>query len=91
MERQSDSQQFKDSLDHYLTTPPDGEPPEYNEGREDYLNLADEMNDPDVGPWNESDWDERAVASAKKYAEENGYSWPPGPGDYDRWYDEQHN
>jgi hypothetical protein len=48
---------------------------EWDEEKEDYANLADEMNDPDVGPWNEDDWDERAVANAKKYAKEHGLPW----------------
>lgn len=59
----------------------------YDEAREDYANLCDEMNDPDVGPWVEADWDERAVANAKSYAQEHGLPWPPGHGDFDRWYD----
>ncbi len=59
----------------------------YDEAREDYANLADEINDPDVGPWNEADWDERAVANAKKYATANQLSWPPRMGDFDRWYE----
>jgi hypothetical protein len=56
--------------------------------RESYAALADEMNDPDVGPWDESDWDETAVAEAKEYARKNGLRWPPGVGDYDRYYEE---
>lgn len=59
----------------------------YDEEQEDYANLADEMNDPDVGPWDEADWDERAVASAKRYAEKNNLPWPPSTGDFDRWYE----
>jgi hypothetical protein len=59
----------------------------YDEEREDYASLADEMNDPDVGPWAEGDWDERAVANAKRYAEANGLRWPPATGDYDRFWE----
>jgi hypothetical protein len=63
--------------------------PGYDEEREDYASLADEMNDPDIGPWVESDWDERAVANAKRYAKRERLRWPPGIGDYDRWYERE--
>jgi hypothetical protein len=63
----------------------------WDEEKEDYASLADEMNDPDVGPWVESDWDERAVASAKRYAKKNHLPWPPSTGDYDRFYEAEHN
>lgn len=56
---------------------------------EDYASLADEMNDPDVEPWNEEDWDPDAVTRAKRYAAKNRLNWPPGVGDYDRWYESQ--
>lgn len=62
---------------------------EYDEEREDYASLADEMNDTDVGPWVESDWDARAVANAKRYAAREGLPWPPGVGDFDRWYERE--
>ena len=62
----------------------------YDEDREDYASLADEMNDPDVGPWNEADWDPRAVAGGRRYARARGLRWPPGTGDFDRFYEEQH-
>lgn len=65
--------------------------PAYDEAREDYASLADEMNDYDVGPWVESDWDPRAVANARMYAEENGLPFPPGPGDYDRLYEKENS
>jgi hypothetical protein len=64
---------------------------EYDEQREDYASLADEMNDEDVGPWNEKDWDPRAVKNAKAYAKRVGLNWPPRTGDYDRLYDIEHN
>lgn len=54
---------------------------------ESYANLADEMNDPDVGPWVEADWDEQAVVEAKRYAAANNLPWPPSTGDFDRWYE----
>lgn len=60
----------------------------YEWDREDYANLADEMNDPDVLPWNEADWDPQVVAGARRYAKANWLPWPPGPGDYDRFYEE---
>lgn len=66
-------------------------PDHYDEEKENYANLADEMNDPDVGPWEDEDWDERAVANGKKYAEKHGLPWPPRTGDFDRWYDREHN
>lgn len=62
----------------------------WDEEQEDYANLADEMNDPDVGPWVEDDWDPRAVASARRYAEREGLTWPPQRGDFDRWYERTH-
>ena len=59
------------------------------EDRDDYAALADEMNDPDVGEWVEADWDVRAVANAKRYAEAHGLHWPPRVGDYDRLYERE--
>lgn len=59
---------------------------DYDEEREDYASLADEMNDADVPPWNENDWDAGAVANAKRYAQKYGLRWPPETGDYDRFY-----
>jgi len=55
--------------------------------RESYVGLADEMNDPDVGPWVEADWDAQAVKEGKAYASRHGLRWPPGTGDYDRFYE----
>jgi len=57
--------------------------------REAYSALADEMNDPDVPPWNESDWDPEYVAAAKLYADANNLPFPPGTGDFDRLYNEK--
>ncbi len=51
---------------------------EFDSERESYSSLADEMNDPDVGPWVDSDWNEQAVREGKAYAEKNGLAWPPG-------------
>jgi hypothetical protein len=59
----------------------------YDDERESYAALADEMNDADVPPWNEADWDPQAVAEAKRYAEKNGLPFPPSTGDYDRFYE----
>lgn len=62
----------------------------YDEDKEAYASLADEMNDGDV-PWIEADWDDEAVAGGKKYAKKKGLRWPPQMGDYDRFYErEQH-
>jgi len=54
---------------------------------EDYASLADEASAPEAQPWKDEDWDPDAVKNAKSYAEKNDLPWPPGPGDYDRWYD----
>jgi hypothetical protein len=59
----------------------------YDEEREDYASLADEASCEDAHPWNEDNWDPRAVANAKKYAAKYGLNWPPHLGDFDRWYD----
>jgi hypothetical protein len=64
---------------------------EYDAEKESYASLADEMNDPDVGPWNEADWDEQAVAEGKRYAKKHGLRWPPQMGDYDRFYERENN
>lgn len=57
--------------------------------RESYANLCDELNDPGAPAWNESDWDPITVAEARGYARKNGLRWPPGRGDFDRWYEEE--
>lgn len=57
---------------------------------ESYASLADEMNDGDT-EWVESDWDAQAVKEAKQYAAEHDLPWPPGPGDFDRWYEKKYN
>ena len=64
---------------------------EYDEDKEMYESLADEMNDPDAPEWNEEDWDESAVAGAKRFAKRVGLNWPPRKGDFDRLYDSEHN
>lgn len=58
--------------------------------QEAYAALADEMNDPDAGPWVEADWDEEAVRQARVYASRHGLRWPPGTGDFDRWHEAHH-
>lgn len=67
------------------------EPYEESYEKESYANLCDELNDPEVKEWNEDDWDEQAVAEAKRYAEQNDLPWPPRRGDYDRFYEQEHN
>lgn len=62
-------------------------PEELELEEESYAALADEMNDPDVGPWVEDAWDAQAVKEAKAYAQRHELRWPPGPGDFDRWYE----
>lgn len=65
----------------------------WDEDKESYLSLADEMNDgpPSIPAWNEADWDAEAVAAGKRYAKANGFRWPPRTGDFDRWYDVENN
>ena len=60
---------------------------EYDEARDAYLDLADEMNDADVGPWVESDWDPIYVELGRRYAAAHSLPWPPGCGDFDRAYE----
>jgi hypothetical protein len=60
-----------------------------SEDEQDYISLADEMNDYGIPPWNEADWDPDAVAGGKRYAEANGLRWPPGTGDLDRFAEGQ--
>jgi hypothetical protein len=57
------------------------------EQRDAYAALADEMNDVDVPPWNEGDWEPQAVELARAYALRHDLSFPPGTGDYDRFYE----
>lgn len=63
----------------------------YDEQKEDYLSLCDEMNDYDAPEWVEGDWDERAVKSARTYARKHGLPFPPGKGDFDRMFDRMNN
>jgi len=58
-----------------------------DEEREDYASLAEEASAPDAQPWKDEDWDQNAIANAKKYAKRFNLPWPPGPNDFDRWYD----
>ena len=37
------------------------------------------------------DLDDHAVAGAERFAREAGLAWPPGVGDFDRYYDWRHN
>ncbi len=62
---------------------------EYDAERESYAALADEMNDVGIAPWVESDWDERAVAEGKAYAEKHDLNWPPQTGDFDRFWERE--
>ena len=65
--------------------------PRNAEEREAYLSLADEMNDEDIPPWNEQDWDSEAVRDGEAFAKRNGLRWPPGTGDYERFFDLERN
>ena len=56
---------------------------------EAYSSLADEMNDPGM-VWDAEEWEPSAVRQAQAYASRHGLSWPPGPGDFDRWYEAHH-
>lgn len=66
---------------------------DWDEDKEAYASLADEMNDGEeqTGPWVESDWDAEAVAAGKRYAKRNGLRWPPQIGDYDRFWERENN
>ena len=70
--------------------------------RQDYADITDELNDPcSHQSWEEwtpewcpyclklSDLDGVAVDGAERYAIEHGLPWPPGVGDYDRYYESQ--
>ena len=61
--------------------------------REAYAALADELNDPDVHEAGTTldDFDAEAVEAGARYAEANGLRWPPGVGDYDRFYEAEHS
>lgn len=58
--------------------------------KEAYAALADEMNDGDV-EWDEDDWDTEAVTLGKSYAQKHDLPWPPRIGDFDRYYEREHN
>lgn len=62
----------------------------FNSDEEHYASLADEMNDADVPPFNEADWEPDAVAGAKRYAKAHRLPWPPTTGDYDRFWERHH-
>lgn len=50
-----------------------------------YADVADELNDGAPGDATIADLNPRWVAGAERYARENGLSWPPAVGDYDRY------
>ena len=56
--------------------------------RESYAALADELNDPDVHEAGVTLdlFDDDAVAAGERYARAHGLRWPPGVGDFDRFY-----
>lgn len=57
----------------------------YAQPYQDWLELADELNDANVEAtleWFDADF----VAAAQVQAAEHGLPWPPSVGDYDRWY-----
>jgi hypothetical protein len=67
-----------------------------------YAAIADELNDPPDPAWAErnppgygpltlDDFDSKIVAGAKRFAEANDLAWPPGCGDFDRYYDRKVN
>ena len=57
--------------------------------KEAYSALADEMNDPGM-VWDADKWEPSAVRQAQAYAQRHGLPWPPGPGDFDRFYESRH-
>lgn len=56
----------------------------------DYASLADELNDVGV-TMTIDDFDRRMVVGAKRYADANHLSWPPGVGDYDLYWERKHS
>lgn len=55
-----------------------------------YAAVADELNDSDA-VLVLADLDAEFVAGAERFARAQGLSWPPGVGDFDRYYDWNHN
>lgn len=62
----------------------------FDDDRRDYASLADELNDRDV-TMTIDDFDKEMVAGAERYATAVGAPYPPGVGDYDRWWDRENN
>ncbi len=58
----------------------------YPRAYQDWLDLADELND--VGVPTQLDWfDADVLREAQAQAATYDLPWPPSTGDYDRWYD----
>ena len=53
--------------------------------RDAYASLADELNDADV-TMTVADFDPEMVELARRYASLRGLAFPPGLGDFDRFY-----
>lgn len=62
----------------------------FDDIRRDYASLADELNDRGV-TMTVDDFDEDMVERAKEYATLVGAPFPPGLGDFDRWWDRENN
>lgn len=62
----------------------------FDDDRRSYASLADELNDRDVTVTIE-DFDKEMVQGAERYAKLVGASYPPGIGDFDRWWDRKNN
>ena len=63
----------------------------WDEEREDYFSLVEEASAEEAHPWNDDDWEPRAVAHAKAFARKHDLSWPPKLGDFDMVYEMDKN
>lgn len=60
-----------------------------------YASVTDELNDgwtyDDLPPITLDDLDAGYVRRAERYASTHDYPWPPSVGDFDRFYEREHN
>lgn len=57
---------------------------------EAYEAVTDELNDADV-VLTLDDLDRKCVKKAERFARQNGFSWPPAVGDFDRYWEQKQN
>lgn len=55
--------------------------------QEAYAMVADELNDGTPGQVTMEDIDPLCAAAGERYARLQGLSWPPGTGDFDRYWE----